>query len=87
MRKTIQQLAILGIVLVLVGMTACSQKRKPLVPLVLDNEVKAQAAALTEQGTQAYQCATVRGGQTVFRASGRGGSAIRAGPLQLCAWP
>jgi Tfp pilus assembly protein PilF len=55
MRKTIQQLAILGIVLVLVGMTACSQKRKPLVPLLLDSEVKAQAAALTEQGTQAYQ--------------------------------
>ena len=55
MRKTIQQLAILGIVMVLVGMTACSQKRKPLVPLLLDSEVKAQAAALTEQGTQAYQ--------------------------------
>ncbi len=55
MRKAIQQLAILGIVLVLVGMTACSQKRKPLVPLLLDSEVKAQAAALTEQGTQAYQ--------------------------------
>jgi Tfp pilus assembly protein PilF len=55
MRKTIQQLAILGIVLVIVGMTACSQKRKPLVPLLLDSEVQAQAAALTEQGTQAYQ--------------------------------
>lgn len=55
MRKTIARLAIWGIVLLLVGTTACSQKRKPLVPLVLDNEVQAQATALTEQGTQAYQ--------------------------------
>jgi Tfp pilus assembly protein PilF len=55
MKKTIQRAAILGIVLVLVGMTACSQKRKPLVPLVLEGEVKSQATTLTEQGTQAYQ--------------------------------
>ncbi|MBH0203211.1 MAG: tetratricopeptide repeat protein [Nitrospira sp.] len=55
MRKTIARLAIVGLVLLLVGATACSQKRKPLVPLVLDGEAKAQATALTEQGTQAYQ--------------------------------
>jgi Tfp pilus assembly protein PilF len=55
MKKTIQQVAILGIVLVLVGMTACLQKRKPLVPLALDGEVESQATTLTEQGTQAYQ--------------------------------
>jgi Tfp pilus assembly protein PilF len=55
MRKTIARLAIGGLVLLLVGTTACSQKRKPLVPLVLDSEVKAQATVLTEQGTQAYQ--------------------------------
>lgn len=55
MQRTIHRLAILSIVLVLVGLTACSQKRKPLVPLALDGEVKSQAAALTEQGTQAYQ--------------------------------
>ena len=55
MKKTIQRLAILGIALVLVGMTACSQKRKPLAPLVLEGEVKSQATTLTEQGTQAYQ--------------------------------
>ena len=55
MKKTIQQVAIVGIVLMLVGMTACSQKRKPLVPLALEGEVKSQAATLTEQGTQAYQ--------------------------------
>jgi Tfp pilus assembly protein PilF len=55
MKKTIQQVAMVGIVLVLVGMTACSQKRKPLVPLMLESEVKSQAATLTEQGTQAYQ--------------------------------
>lgn len=55
MQKTIPRLTILSIVLVLVAMTACSQKRKPLVPLALDGEAKSQAAALTEQGTQAYQ--------------------------------
>lgn len=55
MKKTIQRVAMVSIVLVLVGMTACSQKRKPLVPLMLEGEVKSQAATLTEQGTQAYQ--------------------------------
>ncbi len=55
MRKTVARLGVLGLVLLLVGTTACSQKRKPLVPLILENEVKAQATALTEQGTQAYQ--------------------------------
>lgn len=55
MKKTIQQVLIFGIALVLVGMTACSQKRKPLVPLALDGEVQSQATTLTEQGTQAYQ--------------------------------
>ncbi len=55
MRKTVARWGVLGLVLLLVGTTACSQKRKPLVPLVLENEVKAQATALTEQGTQAYQ--------------------------------
>ncbi len=55
MKKTIQQVVILGIALVLVGMTACSQKRKPLVPLALDGGVQPQATTLTEQGTQAYQ--------------------------------
>ena len=55
MRTTIQRLAVLGIVLLLVGGTACAQKRKTLVPLVLDSEVKSQATALTEQGTRAYQ--------------------------------
>lgn len=55
MKKTIQRAAVVGIVLVCVGMTACSHKRKPLVPLVLEGEVKSQATALTEQGTQAYQ--------------------------------
>lgn len=55
MQKTIPRLTILSMVLVLVAMTACSQKRKPLVPLALDGEAKSQAAALTEQGTQAYQ--------------------------------
>ncbi|OQW34739.1 MAG: hypothetical protein A4E19_17625 [Nitrospira sp. SG-bin1] len=55
MKKTIQRLAVVGIVLMLVGTAACSQKRKPLVPLVLDGEVRPQAMALTEQGTQAYQ--------------------------------
>ncbi|MBS0182033.1 MAG: tetratricopeptide repeat protein [Nitrospira sp.] len=55
MKKIIQRSAIVGIMLVFVGMTACSQKRMPLVPLVLEGEVKSQATTLTEQGTQAYQ--------------------------------
>ena len=55
MKKIIQHVTIAGIVLVLVGMTACSQKRKPLVPLALEGEVKSQATMLTEQGTEAYQ--------------------------------
>jgi Tfp pilus assembly protein PilF len=46
---------VLGIVLLLASGMACSQKRKPLVPLVLEGEVKSQATQLTEQGTQAYQ--------------------------------
>lgn len=55
MNQIIQRLIIVGVALLLVGATACSQKRKPLVPLLLDSEVKAQASELTEQGTQAYQ--------------------------------
>jgi len=51
-----KQVAILGVILVLMGMTACSSKQKPLVPLALiDSGVKPQAMTLTEQGTQAYQ--------------------------------
>ncbi|HEX5544870.1 MAG TPA: tetratricopeptide repeat protein [Nitrospira sp.] len=55
MKKILHRAAIVSIVLVVVGMTACSQKRKPLVPLALEGEVKSQATMLTEQGTQAYQ--------------------------------
>ncbi len=55
MKKIIQRVTVVGIVLVLVGLTACSQKRKPLVPLALEGEVKSQATMLTEQGTEAYQ--------------------------------
>jgi Tfp pilus assembly protein PilF len=55
MRENIRRITILAVVLLLVGGGACSQKRKPLVPLALDGEVKSQATALTEQGTQAYQ--------------------------------
>ena len=46
---------VLGIVLILAMGTACSQTRKPLVPLALEGEVKVQASQLTEQGMQAYQ--------------------------------
>lgn len=55
MKKTLHRAGIVGIVLVLVGVAACSQKRKPLVPLMLEGEVKSQATMLTKQGTQAYQ--------------------------------
>jgi len=51
-----KQLMILVAILVLMGMTACSSKRKPLVPLSLvEGGAKPQAITLTEQGTQAYQ--------------------------------
>lgn len=51
-----KHLAILVAALVLLGMTACASKRKPLVPLALaDGGAKPQAIMLTQQGTQAYQ--------------------------------
>jgi tetratricopeptide (TPR) repeat protein len=51
-----KQLAILGVILVFVGMAACSSKRKPLVPLVLvEADARPMAVTLTEQGTLAYQ--------------------------------
>jgi len=55
MRENIRRITILAVVLLLVSGGACSQKRKPLVPLTLDGEAKPQAMAFTEQGTQAYQ--------------------------------
>jgi Tfp pilus assembly protein PilF len=55
MEQAIRLFVILGVVLMLVATTACSHKRKPLVPLVLEGEVKPQATVLTEQGTEAYQ--------------------------------
>lgn len=55
MKKISRRAAVAGLALVLVGMAACSHKRQPLVPLALEGEVKSQATALTEQGTQAYQ--------------------------------
>jgi tetratricopeptide (TPR) repeat protein len=56
MGMQIRQLMILGMILMLVGMTACSSKRKPLVPLSLaEADARPQAVTLTEQGTQAYQ--------------------------------
>ncbi len=56
MGMQIRQLMIIGMILVLVGTTACSSKRKPLVPLSLaETDAKPQAVVLTEQGTQAYQ--------------------------------
>jgi len=49
-------LSLLGVVLLLMGVVACSKnKAKPLVPLALEPGVKPQAVTLTEQGTQAYQ--------------------------------
>ncbi|MGC4098724.1 MAG: tetratricopeptide repeat protein [Nitrospira sp.] len=55
MKKLIHRLIILGVVLVLLGTTACFKKRAPLVPLALEGEATSQAAALTDEGTQAYQ--------------------------------
>jgi Tfp pilus assembly protein PilF len=55
-KGAMQYLSLLGVILLLVGAVACTKNRaKPLVPLALESEVKPQAVALTEQGTQAYQ--------------------------------
>lgn len=55
MGQMLQRFFVLGVVLALATTTGCFHKRKPLVPLVLEGEVKPQAAVLTEQGTEAYQ--------------------------------
>ena len=55
MKSCMTVVTVFGIVLLLASGMACSQKRKPLVPLALEGEVKSQAIQLTEQGTQAYQ--------------------------------
>ena len=48
--------SIIVVLLLTVSMGACSKgKARPLVPLALEPRAKAQAVALTEQGTQAYQ--------------------------------
>ena len=56
MGRQMKQLMVLGMILALVGMAACSSKRKPLVPLALaEADARPPAMALTEQGTRAYQ--------------------------------
>lgn len=55
MRAQMKLLGVLGVALLCLSLTACAQKRKPLVPLLLEGEGQSQAIALTEQGTQAYQ--------------------------------
>jgi Tfp pilus assembly protein PilF len=50
-----KQVVVLGLILALLGTTACFSKHKPLVPLALaEADAKPQAVLLTEQGTQAY---------------------------------
>lgn len=67
MGVSMKQLMILVAILVLMGMTACSSKRKPLVPLSLeDGGVRPQAITLTEQGTQAYQAKQFEDARTYF---------------------
>ncbi|MBH0209344.1 MAG: tetratricopeptide repeat protein [Nitrospira sp.] len=55
MTHLISRAAVLGLVVLLLVGTGCFQKRKPLVPLPLDGDVRPQVLTLTEQGTQAYQ--------------------------------
>jgi Tfp pilus assembly protein PilF len=60
-------LSIIGAILLMVGMVACSKsKAKPLVPLALDPGSKPQAIAFTEQGTQAYQARQFEEAKTYF---------------------
>ena len=54
-KQSFRFLMILVLVLLFTSGTACFQKRKPLVPLLLEGDVKPQATLLTEQGTQAFQ--------------------------------
>ena len=50
-----KQVVALGMILALLGTTACFSKRKPLVPLAMSGaDAKSQAVLLTEQGTQAF---------------------------------
>ena len=50
-----KQIVVLGVIVALLGTTACFSKQKPLVPLALAGaDAKPQAVLLTEQGTQAY---------------------------------
>ncbi len=49
-------LSVVVALLLIVSLGACTkEKARPLVPLALEPGAKAQAVALTEQGTQAYQ--------------------------------
>jgi Flp pilus assembly protein TadD len=49
-------LSVVVSLLLIVSLGACTKgKAKPLVPLALEPHAKAQAVALTEQGTQAFQ--------------------------------
>ena len=50
MKPYMTVVTVFGIVLVLASGMACSQKRKPLVPLALEGGVQLQATQLTEQG-------------------------------------
>lgn len=50
-----KQIVVLGVIVALLGTTACFSKQRPLVPLALAGaDAKPQAVLLTEQGTQAY---------------------------------
>ena len=57
MGSHLRKVTVLAVVfLLVVGFTACSSKRKPLIPLTLaDPGANQQAVVWTEQGTQAYQ--------------------------------
>jgi tetratricopeptide (TPR) repeat protein len=58
MTSRMKWFALLGVIAILAGTSACASKRKPLVPLALaEAGVKPQAVVLTEQGTQAFHAA------------------------------
>jgi Flp pilus assembly protein TadD len=62
-----KQLTLLSAIILVIGLTACASKHKPLVPLALvDAGVKPQALSLTEQGTQAYQAKQFGEAKTYF---------------------
>jgi Tfp pilus assembly protein PilF len=54
-RNMMKAWSLVMVLVMVVGLTSCAKKGRPLVPLALDRGTPPPAVTLTEQGTQAYQ--------------------------------